>query len=137
MADGLGDAPSGFYAALRVKFAAEADEMKKAYRRQSLKYHPDRNPSEEAKSSFQLVNNAWSCLSEPARRLEYDGVFRMRCVLEQGQLSAAALRERPLDLVYMFAVTVRKSLAGGGGLGLREENVLIFNLEAAPGALNE
>ena len=77
------------------------------------------------------MNNAWSCLSEPARRLEYDGVFRMRCVLEQGQLSAAALRERPLDLVYMFAVTVRKSLAGGGGLGLREENVLIFNLEAA------
>ena len=77
------------------------------------------------------MNNARSCLSEPARRLEYDGVFRMRCVLEQGQLSAAALRERPLDLVYMFAVTVRKSLAGGGGLGLREENVLIFNLEAA------
>ena len=30
MADGLGDAPSGFYAALGVKFAAEADEMKKA-----------------------------------------------------------------------------------------------------------
>ena len=36
MADGLGDAPSGFYAALGVKFGAEAEEMKKAYRRQSL-----------------------------------------------------------------------------------------------------
>ena len=99
MADGLGDAPSGFYAALGVKFGAEAEEMKKAYRRQSLKYHPDRNPSEEAKSSFQLVNNAWSCLSEPARRLEYDGVFRMRCVLEQGQLSAAARERSPPRVV--------------------------------------
>ena len=72
---------------------------------------------------FQVVNEAFNTLSVPELRAEYDGLFRMRCVLEQGSLTDARLREQPLDLIYMFAVTHRK------GLGMREESVLIVNLQ--------
>ena len=72
---------------------------------------------------FQVVNEAFNTLSVPELRAEYDGLFRMRCVLEQGSLTEARLREQPLDLTYMFAVTHRK------GLGMREESVLIVNLQ--------
>ena len=73
MADGLGDAPSGFYAALGVKFGAEAEEMKKAYRRQSLKYHPDRNPDDaDADSKFKEATEAYEVLSDGEKRGAYD-----------------------------------------------------------------
>ena len=72
---------------------------------------------------FQVVNEAFNTLSVPELRAEYDGIFRMRCVLEQGSLTDARLCEQPLDLIYMFAVTHRK------GLGMREESVLIVNLQ--------
>jgi curved DNA-binding protein CbpA len=72
---------------------------------------------------FQAVNEAFNTLSVSELRAEYDGLFRMRCVLEQGSLTDARLREQPLDLIYMFAVTHRK------GLGMREESVLIVNLQ--------
>ena len=75
---------------------------------------------------FQVVNEAFNTLSVPELRAEYDGLFRMRCVLEQGSLTEARLREQPLDLTYMFAVTHRK------GLGMREESVLIVNLQDGP-----
>ena len=116
----------GFYAALGLSFGVEADDFRKAYKRASLKYHPDRNRgegAEAAKQMFQVVNNAFACLSEPARRKEYDGIFRMRCVLEQGTITEESLRERPLDVVYMFAVVHHK------GMGQKEDNVLVLNLE--------
>ena len=69
------------------------------------------------------MNEAFNTLSVPELRAEYDGLFRMRCVLEQGSLTDTRLREQPLDLIYMFAVTHRK------GLGMREESVLIVNLQ--------
>ena len=85
----------------------------------------DRNRGEKAdhaKKMFQVVNEAFNVLSVPEKKAEYDGIFRMRCVLEQGSLTLARLREQPLDLIYMFAVTHRK------GMGTSEENVLIVNL---------
>ena len=47
----------GFYNALGCKFDATPDEMKKAFRKLSLKLHPDRNPGDdEAKNKFQRVS---------------------------------------------------------------------------------
>ncbi|KAL3902466.1 MAG: hypothetical protein SGPRY_012058 [Prymnesium sp.] len=113
----------GLYAALGLPFEASADEIKRAYRRASLKHHPDRNlggRAEEAKRMFQLANNAFEVLSSPPRRGEYDGIFRMRCVLDQGAITARTIREKPLERVYMFALQ-----SGKGG---KEEGVLVFNL---------
>ena len=113
----------GFYAALGVKFDADAAAIKKAYHRKSLKWHPDRNSSEEAKVLFQDVNNAFACLSDGQKRKEYGTAFRMRCVLDQGMLTPQTLWERPLDELWMFAVQTPK------GLGIKEDNVLLLNLE--------
>lgn len=53
------------------KDAAEAD-IKKAYRALSLKYHPDRNQSEEAKTKIQKINEAYETLGDESMRKNYD-----------------------------------------------------------------
>lgn len=54
--------------------AKDADEtlIRKNYRALSLKYHPDRNPSPDAKHKFQEINEAYETLSDPHRRAQYD-----------------------------------------------------------------
>ncbi|KOO24622.1 chaperone protein [Chrysochromulina tobinii] len=114
----------GFYHALGVTFDADEQAIKKAFRKLSLKLHPDRNPGDEsAKDKFQIVNSSYACLSETPRREQYDAMFRMRCVLDQGNLTADQLRELELDANYMFPVLGVKTL------GMREEAVLMLNLE--------
>lgn len=52
------------------------DEIKKAYRKLSLKYHPKNNPNdEEARKKFVEVNEAFNALSDELKRKTYDDVF--------------------------------------------------------------
>ena len=60
------------YESLGVEPTATESEIKKAYRTLSLKFHPDRNPSPEAKSKFQEFSEAYEILSDPAKKQEYD-----------------------------------------------------------------
>lgn len=60
------------YDTLGVSKTANDSEIKKAYRALSLKYHPDRNPSDEAASKIREVNDAYETLSDPSKRREYD-----------------------------------------------------------------
>lgn len=63
---------SNFYEILGVSKDAALPEIKKAYRGLSLKYHPDRNPSEEAKSKIQEINEAYETLGDAEKRSQYD-----------------------------------------------------------------
>lgn len=65
-----------FYEVLGVSNDASESDIKKAYRTLSLKYHPDRNPNEEAKSIFQSIGEAYETLSDPAKRNQYDMELR-------------------------------------------------------------
>jgi len=60
------------YEVLGVAKDAVEQEIKKAYRSLSLKYHPDRNSSEEAITKIQQVNEAYEILSDQSKRQQYD-----------------------------------------------------------------
>ncbi len=60
------------YDILGVSKDASETEIKKAYRSLSLKFHPDRNPSEEARAKFPSINGAYEVLSDPEKRRQYD-----------------------------------------------------------------
>ena len=61
-----------FYAVLGVSENASDDDVKKAYRRLAMKYHPDRNKEAGAADKFKDVNEAYQTLSDPPKRKEYD-----------------------------------------------------------------
>lgn len=60
------------YRVLGIERNASEQEIKRAYRGLSLQYHPDRNPSEEAKTKILEVNNAYEILGDSEKRRQYD-----------------------------------------------------------------
>ncbi len=61
-----------YYEVLGVARNASPEELKKAFRQQALKYHPDRNKDSDASERFKEVNAAYQVLSDPERRSAYD-----------------------------------------------------------------
>ena len=62
-----------FYDVLSVSKNANAAEMKKAFRKKAMKYHPDRNPdSNDAEAKFKEINEAYNVLSDPQKKAAYD-----------------------------------------------------------------
>lgn len=61
-----------YYQILGVSKTASADEIKKAYRKLALEFHPDRNKTKEADAKFKEGTRAYEVLSDPQKRQAYD-----------------------------------------------------------------
>lgn len=97
---------SDYYKILEIDKQATGKDLKKAYRKQSLLWHPDKNQSEEAKGKFQEISEAYSVLSDPKKKDIYDRFGKAG--LENNGMSGGG---NPNDIFRSFF----GGMGGGGG----------------------
>ena len=62
-----------YYAVLGLEKGASDDEIKRAFRKLAIKYHPDKNQgNKEAEEKFKDINEAYQILSDPEKKARYD-----------------------------------------------------------------
>mmetsp|Transcript_13596 Transcript_13596/g.38679 ORF Transcript_13596/g.38679 Transcript_13596/m.38679 type:complete len:498 (-) Transcript_13596:456-1949(-) len=66
------DLEKDLYGVLGLPDDAEEADIKKVYRKLSIKYHPDKNPDEESKRKFAEIRDAYEILNDPDRKILYD-----------------------------------------------------------------
>lgn len=118
--------PAGdLYAALGLEKHATEAEVKRAYRTLAMSCHPDKNPDDpSAKEKFHAISEAYSTLSDPEKRAQYDGdhgellddLF-MRVSLPQTQLRAVHTRLMLLPTPYLPARPCSGAFFKWAGLG--------------------
>lgn len=84
--------PLNYYEVLGVLQDASTDEIRSAYRREAMKWHPDRNNDPNAPRMMQLVNRAWETLGDPEKRAQHD-----REIAERSRSRAADHQRDPFE----------------------------------------
>ncbi len=85
-----------FYAVLGVASTASADEIKKQYRRQAKKFHPDANQSDpKAAERFKEISEAHNVLGDAEKRKQYDDMRRLGAFSGFGSRPASSTSSRP------------------------------------------
>ncbi|MDQ7084504.1 MAG: molecular chaperone DnaJ [Sulfurovum sp.] len=102
-----------YYEILEINKECSASELKKAYRKLAMKYHPDRNPDDkEAEDKFKVVNEAYQVLSDEEKRSIYDR-YGKEGLEGQGAGRGGFGGSNSDDIMDMF----NSMFSGGGGGG--------------------
>lgn len=98
-----------YYAILEISFPSDEKEIKAAYRKQSLKWHPDRNPGKNTEEEMKSVNEAYTILSKPDLKRKYDAeytVFRKQKRANQN-ITYTRNTERTYNKQWEYAYDVK------------------------------
>ncbi|PKY07249.1 DnaJ-domain-containing protein [Aspergillus campestris IBT 28561] len=125
-------AETKLYDSLSVKPEASQDEIKKAYRKAALKYHPDKNKDNpQASEKFKEVSQAYEVLSDPEKRKVYDQFgleYLLRGGPAPGPTGGAGPDGTPFGAGGMPGGFSFGGMPGGGGGGART-----FHFSTGPG----
>lgn len=109
-------AQADLYETLGVSRDASADELKKAYRKLAVKYHPDKNPDDKvAEAKFKEISSAYDNLKDPDKRAAYDRYGH--AAFQGGMGGGGGGGHDPFDM-FREAFGGR---GGGGGGGIFDE----------------
>jgi DnaJ-class molecular chaperone len=107
-----------FYEILGVDKSASDKEIKSAYRKQALKFHPDRNKSADAEEKFKEINEAYEVLSKPEKKQAYDqfghAAFDPRSGGGFGDFGQAGRSGRSGPFTYTYQTSGANPFEGAG-----------------------
>lgn len=105
-----------FYTILGVEPTASADQIKASYRRAAMRWHPDRNPGNvaEAEARFKELAQAYTVLSDPAKRSAYDDSLREPARAGPDPAQARSTQEEAAAVFFRAMVEMALSLAQQG-----------------------
>jgi molecular chaperone DnaJ len=122
-----------YYEILGVQKGASKDEIKDAYRKLAMQFHPDRNKDAGAEERFKEISEAYAVLSDDQKRQTYDNLGHQG--FDQRYTSEDIFRGADFDSVFRdmgFGDIFRTFFGGGGFQGFEERNRgqdLAINLE--------
>ncbi|MGR3912698.1 MAG: molecular chaperone DnaJ [Candidatus Rhabdochlamydia sp.] len=115
-----------YYATLGISKTATADEIKKAYRKNALKYHPDKNQGDpSAEKQFKQISEAYEVLSDPQKKQIYD---QYGAEALQGNMGGGGYSSGGFSSMEEALRTFMGAFGGGGGGGGFES---IFGFESS------
>ena len=119
-----------YYELLEISKSAEKGEIKKAYRKMAMKYHPDKNPDNpEAEEKFKAVNEAYQVLSDSEKRSVYDRYGKAG--LEGHGQGGGGFSGGFDDLSSIFEDMFGGAGFGGGSSRQRQRKTYNYNLDIA------
>ncbi len=109
-----------YYDVLGVERKASKDQIKDAYRKLAMQFHPDRNKSPEAEERFKEISEAYAVLSDEQKRQQYDTLGHAG--FDQQYTPEDIYRGTDFDSVFRdigfdFGDVFRTIFGGGGGFG--------------------